>query len=253
EEFAHWPGQRRIYRSGDAAAPRPPPPAAAAAGLPAWAGAAPDWRPTPPPPEPPRPEPLAPSRPEHADLGAVPEAASPLAADGLGPERYRRGTLIHALLQHLPGLAPPARAAAAARHLDRAARDFPPAARAAMVAEVLAILDHPALAPLFGPAGRAEQPLAGFVGGRVVGGIVDRLAVLPDRVLLADYKTNRAVPDRAEAVPVLYLRQMAAYRAVLAALYPDRPVEAVLVWTRDGAVMPLPGALLDAHAPRPPA
>jgi ATP-dependent helicase/nuclease subunit A len=48
--------------------------------------------------------------------------------------------------------------------------------------------------------------------------------VLPDRVLVADYKTNRAAPATAEATPATYLRQMAAYRAVLRAIFPDRPV-----------------------------
>jgi ATP-dependent helicase/nuclease subunit A len=114
---------------------------------------------------------------------------------------------------------------------------------------VLAVLDHPDLAPLFGPAGRAEVPLTGLVAGAVIGGLVDRLAVLPDRVLIADYKTNREPPARIEDVPVLYLRQMAAYRAVLHALHPDRPVNCALVWTTAARVMPLPGALLDRHAP----
>src|SRR4029077_16505982 len=83
------------------------------------------------------------------------------------------------------------------------------------LAEVLAVLEDPVLAPLFGPDGRAEVPLTGVVAGQVIGGLVDRLAVLPGRVLVADYKTNRAPPASAEAVPILYLPQMAAYREVV--------------------------------------
>jgi len=78
---------------------------------------------------------------------------------------------------------------------------------------------------------------------------VDRLAVLADRVVVADYKTSRLPPARAEDVPVLYLRQMAAYRALLRALYPGRAVDCVLVWTNAVQVMMLPDALLDSHAP----
>jgi ATP-dependent helicase/nuclease subunit A len=78
---------------------------------------------------------------------------------------------------------------------------------------------------------------------------VDRLAVLPDQLLVADYKTNRDAPAAPERVPPLYLRQMAAYRAVLRQLFPDRPIHCTLVWTRTATVMPLPPALLDAHAP----
>jgi ATP-dependent helicase/nuclease subunit A len=195
------------------------------------------------------PTPLAPSRPENANLGGVPQAASPLAARDAGGSRFRRGQLIHALLQHLPALAPAERAAAATRFLARPGHGIAADDVAAVTAEVLAILDDPALAPLFGPAGRAEVPLTGVVAGQVVGGVVDRLAVLPDRILIADYKTNRAPPASPDRVPLLYLRQMAAYRAVLAAAFPGRPVHCALVWTNGARTMPLPEALLDRHAP----
>jgi ATP-dependent helicase/nuclease subunit A len=106
----------------------------------------------------------------------------------------------------------------------------------------------PELAALFGPGSRAEQPISGVVGSLVVTGQVDRLAVLADRVLIADYKT-RAAPEPGAAVPVLYLRQMAAYRAVLALLYPDRPVHCVLIWTDGPEITVLPDDVLDRHAP----
>ncbi|MDP9096459.1 MAG: PD-(D/E)XK nuclease family protein, partial [Pseudomonadota bacterium] len=115
--------------------------------------------------------------------------------------------------------------------------------------ETLAVLRHPELADLFGPHSRAEQPITGLVGRSVITGKVDRLAVLPNRVLLADYKTGRDAPADVAATPVLYLRQLASYRAVLQAIYPDRPVNCLLVWTHGPAVVALPSALLDAHAP----
>ena len=117
---------------------------------------------------------------------------------------------------------------------------------------MLAILDHPELAPLFGPDSRAEVPLTGLVGGAVVGGLVDRLAVLADRVLVADYKTNRRPPTRVEDTPVLYLRQMAAYRAVLRDIFPGRAVGCALVWTQTSQVVMLPDELLDPAEPRSP-
>jgi ATP-dependent helicase/nuclease subunit A len=193
------------------------------------------------------PSPLAPSRPEGAELGPVPQAASPLAARDLSGDRFRRGQLVHALLQHLPALPPAERLAAALHYLSRPGNRI--ADPATLAGQVLAVLDHPELAPLFGPEGRAEVPLTGLVGGAVVGGLVDRLAVLPDRVLVADYKTNRTPPARAEDVPVLYLRQMAAYRDVLRGVLPGRAVTCALVWTEATRVMPLPDSLLDRHAP----
>ena len=152
-------------------------------------------------------------------------------------------------MQHLPDLDPALRGAAARRFLARPGQGLDDAGAEALAAEVLTILDQPDLAPLFGPGGRAEVPLTGVIEGRVVGGLVDRLAVLADRVLVADYKTNRVAPGSAEAVPVTYLRQMAAYRGVLRAIFPGKLVSCVLVWTTGPRVMPLPDSLLDRHVP----
>ncbi len=242
-----WSGEMLVYETtqrAPAAAlrPAPVPPAAT---VPAWAGSPPDWLPATMAPEPSRPVPLAPSRPAGAGLGPVPPAASPLggAAGAASLGAIERGLLIHQLLQHAPSTPLEGRQRAVAAYLRAAA------APEGIGREVAAILEHPALEPLFGPNGRAEQPLAGYVNGTVVSGIVDRLAVLPDMVVLADYKTHRDAPATPEATPVLYLRQMAAYRAVLQAIVPGRPVRCCLVWTRSATVSVLPGALLDGYAP----
>jgi ATP-dependent helicase/nuclease subunit A len=245
-----WDGEtlrhtREQERPPEPTSVRPADPAAAT--LPAWAGAAPHWLPGPVPPEPAIPSPLAPSRPEGAELGPVPQAASPLAARDLTGARFRRGKLVHTLLQHLPALPQAAWRPAALHHLGRS--DSFVADPSALADEVMAVLEHPDLAPLFGPDGRAEVPLTGLVGGAVIGGLVDRLAVLADRVLVADYKTNRTPPARVDDVPRLYLRQMAAYRAVIRGALPGRVVRCALVWTTGARVMPLPDELLDRHAP----
>ncbi len=219
-----------------------------AAPLPGWTGGAPLWQPAAPPAEPAVPQPLAPSRPQDAALGPVPQAASPLDELGSAP-RFRRGQLAHALLQHLPELPEADRRDAALRYLSGPGHGLGKADAAELTGDVLAVLAHPDLTDLFGPHGRAEVPLTGMVAGRIVGGLVDRLAVLPGRVLIADYKTNRAAPASVAQVPVLYLRQMAAYRAVLQAIYPQRAVSCALVWTSGPRVMHLPAALLDRHAP----
>jgi ATP-dependent helicase/nuclease subunit A len=79
-----------------------------------------------------------------------------------------------------------------------------------------------------------------------VSGQVDRLVVTADAVLIADFKTNRPAPRRIEDVPKPYLRQIALYRALLARLYPDRPVRAALVWTEVPDLMEISSAALDA-------
>jgi ATP-dependent helicase/nuclease subunit A len=249
-----WTGEAMRLDSAQGVAPDVAAPRDAAVvppALPGWAGQAPAWRPLAVPAEPALPTPLAPSRPEGVELGPVPASDSPLAARDPAGARFRRGQLAHALLQHLPDLPAAGREAAALRFLARPGTGLDGAAAAALAREVLAILDRPDLAPLFGPGGRAEVPLTGVVSGRVVGGLVDRLVVLPDLVLVADYKTNRVAPATAEDAPAAYLRQMAAYRAVLRAIHPGRSVACVLVWTAGPRVMPLPDSLLDRHAPAP--
>jgi ATP-dependent helicase/nuclease subunit A len=222
---------------------------AAAATLPAWAGAAPAWLATPPSAETTRPEPLAPSR-GTEDEAKRAMVASPLGGNtgGARAAAMAKGQAVHALLQHLPDLPPAARAAAAAKFLDGVA-ELDAAARAAIVAAVLEILANSDLAPLFGLGSRAEVPLAGVVGDVEIGGLVDRLAVLPDRVVIADYKTDRVVPAGAEAIPPKYLAQLAAYRAILGQIYPALPIECLLIFTQGPVVMPVPPALLVRHAP----
>jgi ATP-dependent helicase/nuclease subunit A len=184
------------------------------------------------------------------ELGSVPAAESPLADRDTGGNRFRRGQLIHSLLQHLPSVPARDQWEAAVGFLDKPGLGLPPGEAERMADEVLAVLSHPDLAPLFGPDSRAEVPLTGVVADQVVGGLVDRLAVLPDRVLVADFKTNRRPPARVADTPVMYLRQMASYRAVLRAIFPNRTVLCGLIWTREARVAMLPDAMLDAHAPR---
>ncbi len=207
----------------------------------------PSWLRRPPPEEPAVSVRLAPSRAGNAELGPAPATASPLAARDPAHNPFQRGKLIHSLLQHLPDLPPARRAEAARRWLDRPGNNDVER----LADETRAVMEHSELATLFGPGSRAEVPLTGVVGNTVVGGLVDRLAILPDRVLVADFKTNRRPPERVEDTPLQYLRQMAAYRAVLRQIFPDRPITCALVWTQAARVAMLPDALLDSHAPIP--
>jgi ATP-dependent helicase/nuclease subunit A len=217
---------------------------------PAWAGQDPR-------PEPPLRRPLAPSRLEALEaegtvaVGDDQPVASPLRPDGL--LRFRRGRLVHTLLQVLPEIAPAERAGRAVRWLDTNASDLATEERAALLAEVSAILNHPDFAVLFAPGSRAEVPLTAALpltgpDGRpvVIAGQVDRLAVTGKEVLLVDYKTNRPPPQTVDGVAPLYLRQMAAYRMALREIFPDRRVRCLLLWTDGPRLMELPDHMLDS-------
>jgi ATP-dependent helicase/nuclease subunit A len=84
----------------------------------------------------------------------------------------------------------------------------------------------------------------------VIAGQVDRLVVGPDEVLVIDYKTNRAPPATPDQVPAAYLRQMAAYGALLRQIYQGRQVRCALLWTQGPRLMPLDEAALSSYAPR---
>jgi ATP-dependent helicase/nuclease subunit A len=177
-----------------------------------------------------------------AEEEAVGSAPSPLARiEGLG--RYRRGEIIHRLLQLLPDIAPAARRAAAARLLA-AERDLTQAQQAEMTAAAFGVLEDERFAAVFGPGSRAEASLAGAAAqlpaGMAISGRVDRLVVGPDRVLVVDYKTNRPSPDRIEDADPAYLSQMAVYAAVLAEIFPGRRIEAAIVWTDGPKLMVVP-------------
>ena len=200
----------------------------------------PDWARQPAGSEPVPPRPLAPSRPD----GEEPPVRSPL-AEADGGQRWQRGKLIHRLLQTLPDLPPAERGRAMMRLLKRPGWGLETQDQLAIANEVSDILDHPGLTGLFGPGARAEVPLVGRIGDRIISGRVDRLVVTETEVLVVDYKTNRRPPLSAEDIPDLYLRQMAAYRLALACIYPRHHIRCALVWTDGPALMEIDAARLD--------
>lgn len=164
-----------------------------------------------------------------------------------GPDRsaaLRRGRLIHGLLQTLPEVVASAREPVAHRFLSRAG-DLTDAEIAEMQSVTLRTLDHPDFHHIFAPGGRSEAAIVGALpGGQLVNGRVDRLIIQADQVLIIDYKTDRPAPDSAEMVEEAYWVQMAAYRAVLQSLYPDRAVRCALLYTDGPRLIELGGAEL---------
>jgi ATP-dependent helicase/nuclease subunit A len=239
EEDAHWSAARH-YRGeemGTRAAVRP----AAARPL-VRVESEPQWLRVPAPPEARPPRPLAPS-----SLG-IDEVADPPPTPAL-LDAARRGRLLHALFERLPAVAPELRAEAADRWLRHSGGIEDAAARAAIVEAACSIIADPAHAEIFGPQALAEAPIAAVVGGDVVAGTVDRLLVTDHHILVVDFKTGRRVPADAERAPEHHLRQMAAYVAALRVIFPDRRVEAALLYTSGPRLIALPPALLERHKP----
>ncbi len=194
---------------------------------------------------------LAPSRMDAAgDAGdgwSSETALSPLAART--DTRFRRGQLVHRLLQSLPDLPDERRAAAARRFL--AANGVSGAELDATVAEIQTLFSDPQFAAVFSAAGRAEVSIAAMIelpDQEKFGltGQIDRLLVEAGRVLVVDFKTNRPPPTLVSDVPDIYLRQLAAYLKALERVYPGRAIECALLWTDAPALMPVPNSMLEA-------
>ena len=193
----------------------------------------PHWVREPPPPEPDPPKPLFPSRPNEAE----PPVSSPLGMGGR--DRFKRGLLVHRLLQSLPELPAAEREGMAREFLALPAHGLSTEEQDEIRRGTLAVLGHPDFAAIFEPGSQAEVPVVGLVEGHALSGQIDRLVVEKDRVLVVDFKTLRPPPaTEAEAAPI-YLRQLALYRAALGRIYPEREIRCALLWTEGPRLMPI--------------
>lgn len=132
-----------------------------------------------------------------------------------------RGTLMHGLLERLAPLD-------AAMREDEGARGLAEADRPALEA-VLAILDAPDFAWMFGADSLPEVKIAGPVAaldGLAVSGAIDRLVIRDGAIDIVDFKSGA----RHDPMPEGYLRQLALYTATLREIYPDHAVRAHLLW-----------------------
>lgn len=233
-----WPSALTYAVGGSEAAGRGAMAAIPHAAMPEWALVPPaeEVRPA---------RPLAPSAMGEVEAQSVP-APPPSAAMARAAER---GTLMHALFERLPGVEPESRHQMAMTWLERMAPDFEAHDRSDMVAAVLRVLDDTAFAPLFGPDSLAEVPFSALVDGRVIAGSIDRLLVGETVVRVIDFKTGAHVPDGEAAVPIGYLRQMGAYAAALAVIFPGRTIEAALLFTGGPRLIALSDAMIAAHKP----
>ena len=185
----------------------------------------PDWLDRSAPAEPTPPRPLAPSRPDVEE----PAALSPLTQGRI--KAMKRGKAVHALLEILPDYDEKDRLKAAERLISLQMPETDEAGRKQIVDSVLSLMNAPETKDLFALPSLAEVPVSGVVDNRVVNGQIDRISVSDKEVRLIDYKTGRSIPDSTGKTPVAYIRQMAAYKAVMEKIYPDKKIRCFLLWT----------------------
>ncbi|MHC1547343.1 double-strand break repair helicase AddA [Phyllobacterium sp. K27] len=205
------------------------------------------------------PRPLAPSGVsvliEPDDEAPLVTGSPVLVTDGKNPSfAIRRGTVIHALLQTLPDIPDEQRMQAAQRYLSRAAYDWEPEEIEKALNSVFDVLNSADFAPVFAEGSLAEVAIMGTLHIRskdhAVSGVIDRLAVSENRVVIVDYKTNRPPPQDMSKVPDAYIAQLALYRKLLEPLYPGKTVEAALLFTEGPYLINIPAEAMQSALER---
>ena len=194
--------------------------------------------------------PLAPFFHRHAPIQV--DASAPLSPSDLGGAKALpgdpgldedaaklRGSRIHALLEFLPTLPEADWPAAAARILP-GAPDLDE-----LLAEAANTIKAAPLAPLWGAGALPEVGITADLPelGRLYG-VIDRLILTDGIALIVDFKSNAVVPETPDACPEGLLRQMGAYAAMAAQVYPDRRIDTAILWTRTATLMTLPHDLV---------
>lgn len=173
-----------------------------------------------------------------SSLGPAHESAP--GAGGLPPEiARRRGEAVHAALELGADDSDLIRSIIAAT-----APELPPDLLIPAVAEAAAARALPAAARYFAPDAVAEAAVSLTLGAKRIAGRIDRLCVTATEVAFVDFKSD-ATPPPPDAPPAAYLAQLAAYRAALQRIYPDKSIVAEILWTAIPRLDRIESRLLD--------
>jgi ATP-dependent helicase/nuclease subunit A len=153
--------------------------------------------------------------------------------------RKLRGSLSHALLEHLPGIPKDERVRAADGFIQAKANELELKLRSEIISEVIKVLDNEELKYLFATNSASEVPIIADVpaidGDNVrITGRIDRLIVSGKNIRIIDYKTDRNPPA---TIPDQYLAQLAAYHMALSRMHPEYSIECGILWTSTASVV----------------
>jgi ATP-dependent helicase/nuclease subunit A len=166
-----------------------------------------------------------------------PRALTPSVTVSMGDERQRhRGTIIHKLLEMLPNIEASERENAARAYI---ARKLPNDDHEELFEKLSILINDARFKDMFCPQGRSEVAISGEIevnGKRTrVNGVIDRLIVRDDSVLILDYKTG----DLPSEIPHHHIKQLDFYKSLLKPLYPHHQIKAALIYTQDPHFIPL--------------
>ncbi|MCQ8184708.1 double-strand break repair helicase AddA [Parvularcula maris] len=150
-----------------------------------------------------------------------------------------RGILIHRLLEVLPSHDTEDWVEVAAEILRREGRGLDDEEQKEVLAATLTVLKRTELTQLFGPGAQGEVSIQGEIGGQTISGEIDRLLVTDQKVILAEFKTTRWVPESSADIPRAHRQQTELYAQLLRRLFPSRAVQPLLVYTAGPTVFEL--------------
>ena len=177
--------------------------------------------------------------PEDAQYTTLSPSQQPSGKSPMGEGRQKamlRGTLIHRLLEILPGLDDEAQTRAAGRIIaPLVPQEFSQSEANAAIAEAQNLMQSDALNPIFSKHGRAEVPITGEVNGQNFQGIIDRLVIEEERITIIDFKSGKPPENNAD-IPESYQQQMEIYSQIIRQIWPERSVRAALVFTENASI-----------------
>ena len=164
-----------------------------------------------------------------------------------------RGTLVHRMLEFLPHASEPKQAAM--EYLHQYGGMIPTSEHEPLAAKLAVILQDEQFASVFSSEALTEVSVSGEITGEggaryKLHGQIDRLVLLPGKLLVVDFKTG-PMPTSETEVPVGYIHQLRDYTKLLAAIYPQRQIESALLWVDEPKLMDVThsvsGSILDSQ------
>jgi ATP-dependent helicase/nuclease subunit A len=175
--------------------------------------------------EPTPPRPLSPSKPDEEEVAMI----SPIIKDD--KNRFKRGNVIHKLLQILPDMDSNIHEKVIAEYLTQNMSEINELEKEIVINEILTVLTHEEFSPIFSKNSKAEVPIMGMIGNKVINGQIDRLVVLDEEVLIIDYKTNRPAARISQDLPEIYRKQLESYKKIMEQIYKDKKIKCAILWT----------------------
>jgi ATP-dependent helicase/nuclease subunit A len=175
-----------------------------------------------------------------SDLGGAKALSGDMGLDKNAAKR--RGNQIHLLLEKLPNMEACLWTKLAGPILEHESLTYDDENLDDIIDEAVKVLQKPELSFLFGPDTFAEVSISALLPereNRLMNGIIDRLIIAKDEIIIVDYKTNRHVPSHEDEVPEGLMRQMGAYASAITQMYPSQRVRPYILWTSTGELLSL--------------